>query len=121
MLIGSDLSRLLGGQSCEKSAEIRIAISRAREFGADETGAHISNDPEALASALERLEAYSRRISLPVDPAVSHLFIVKPMTGFPIQNLFSAHPPTAERVTRLRRIAQQMAPRSAGAHDWIAA
>lgn len=89
---------------------IQFAISRSREFGADETGAHVSHDPEALASALEKLEAYSQRIPLPVNPAVSHLFIVKPLTGLSVQKLFSSHPPTAERVARLRQIARQMTP-----------
>jgi heat shock protein HtpX len=87
---------------------IQLAISRSREFGADKTGAHVSRDPEALASALEKLEAYSQRIPLPVNPAVSHLFIVTPLTGFSVQKLFSTHPPTAERVARLRQMARQM-------------
>jgi heat shock protein HtpX len=87
---------------------IQLAISRSREFGADETGAYLSGDPEALASALEKLEAYSQRIPLPVNPAVSHLFIVKPLTGVTFQSLFSTHPSTVERIARLRQIAQQM-------------
>ena len=88
---------------------IQLAISRAREFGADRTGAHVSRDPEALATALEKLESYSQSIPLPVHPAVSHLFIVQPLTGFSVQKLFSTHPPTAERVARLRHMAWQMA------------
>src|SRR5215210_2708549 len=60
---------------------IQLATSRSREYGADKTGAHVGGDPEAQASALEKLEAYSQRIPLPVNPAVSHLFIVKPLTG----------------------------------------
>lgn len=86
---------------------IQFAISRSREFGADRTGAEVGGDPEALASALEKLEAYSKRIPLPVDPAVSHLFIVKPLTGISLQNLFSSHPPTQERVARLRQMARE--------------
>jgi heat shock protein HtpX len=86
---------------------IQLAISRAREYGADRAGAHVGGDPEALASALEKLEAYSQRIPLPVNPAVSHLFIVKPLTGFSMQNLFSSHPPTRDRVARLRALARQ--------------
>lgn len=85
---------------------IQLAISRSREFGADKTGAHVGGDPEALASALEKLEASSKRIPLHVNPAVSHLFIVKPLTGFSMQNLFSSHPSTEERVARLRQMAQ---------------
>lgn len=86
---------------------IQLAISRSREFGADKTGAEVGGDPEALASALEKLEAYSKHVPLPVNPAVSHLFIVKPLTGFSMQSLFSSHPPTAERVARLRQIARE--------------
>lgn len=88
---------------------IQLAISRSREYGADRTGAHVGGDPEALASALEKLEAYSRRVPLHVNPAASHLFIVKPLTGFSVQNLFSTHPPTAERVARLRQMARERA------------
>ena len=87
---------------------IQLAISRSREFGADRTGAHVGGDPEALASALEKLEAYSKHVPLHVNPAVSHLFIVQPLTGFSVQKLFSSHPPTEERVARLRRVTQEM-------------
>src|SRR5262245_44245058 len=88
---------------------IQLAIARAREFGADRIGAHVSRDPEALASALEKLEAYAQHLPLAVNPAVSPLFIVQPLTGFSVQKLFSTHPPTAERVARLRHLAWQMA------------
>lgn len=91
---------------------IQLAISRSREFGADRTGAEVGGDPEALASALEKLDAYSRQIPLPVNPAASHMFIVKPLTGFSMQSLFSSHPPTEHRVARLRQIARE---RSIGA------
>jgi heat shock protein HtpX len=91
---------------------IQLAISRSREHGADRSGAEVGGDPEALASALEKLEAYSRQIPLPVNPAVSHLFIVKPLTGFSMQSLFSTHPPTAERVARLREMAARRTFRS---------
>jgi heat shock protein HtpX len=86
---------------------IQLAISRSREFGADRTGAEVGGDPEALASALEKLDAYSRHIPLPVNPAASHMFIVKPLTGFSMQSLFSSHPPTEQRVARLRQIARE--------------
>jgi heat shock protein HtpX len=104
-LIGSLLMIILAPLA---ATIIQLAISRSREFGADRAGAETSRDPEALASALEKLEAYAQRIPLPVNPAVSHLFIVKPLTGFSLQSLFSSHPPTAERVARLRQIAAQM-------------
>jgi heat shock protein HtpX len=59
-----------------------------------------------LLGVLEKLEAYFQRVPLHVNPAVSHLFIVKPLTGFSMQNVFSSHPPTQERVARLRQMAQ---------------
>ncbi|HEX8138179.1 MAG TPA: zinc metalloprotease HtpX [Pyrinomonadaceae bacterium] len=100
---------------------IQLAISRSREYGADRTGAHTGGDPEALASALEKLEAYSKRIPLNVNPAASHLFIVKPLTGFSMQNLFSSHPPTEERVARLRRMARERAINTGSAFGRISA
>ena len=95
---------------------IQLAISRSREFGADRTGAEVGGDPEALASALEKLDAYSKQIPLPVNPAASHMFIVKPLTGFSMQSLFSSHPPTEQRVARLRQIARERSI-GAGAHS----
>ena len=89
---------------------IRMAISRSREFLADETGARISGSPLALASALTKLEAYSRRLPLRnANPSTEGMFIVSPLTGGGIQNLFRTHPTTEERVERLKTIA-------AGAH-----
>jgi heat shock protein HtpX len=84
---------------------IQLAISRAREYGADETGAQIHGDPLALASALEKLEAYSRGVPMHVNPAAAHLFIVNPLSGQALAGLFSTHPPIPERVKRLRRMA----------------
>lgn len=107
---GSGVGSLVGGLFMVILAPIaamviQMAVSRAREYGADETGAQIHGDPEALASALEKLEYYSKQIPLPVNPAASHLFIVKPLTGASFQELFSTHPPIPERVARLRRMA----------------
>jgi heat shock protein HtpX len=84
---------------------IQLAISRAREYGADETGAHVHGDPLALASALEKLEAYSRGRSLDVNAAAAHLFIVNPLNGWSLAGLFGTHPPIQERVKRLRQMA----------------
>jgi heat shock protein HtpX len=84
---------------------IQMAISRSREYGADDTGAHIVGDPLALASALEKLEMGARQLPMNVNPAASHLFIVNPLSGQMLANLFSTHPPIAERVKRLRRMA----------------
>jgi heat shock protein HtpX len=84
---------------------IQMAISRSREYGADDTGAHIVGDPMALASALEKLEAGSKRIPLDVNPAASHLFIVNPLNGQFLASLFSTHPPVQDRIKRLRQMA----------------
>ena len=84
---------------------IRMAISRTREFGADATGAEISGNPLALASALEKIDRYSK-VPMNVNPAVSQLFISDPLKSFAgrgVGRLFSTHPPTSERVARLRR------------------
>ena len=84
---------------------IRMAISRTREFGADKTGAEISGNPLALASALEKIEQYSK-VPMNVNPAVSQLFISDPLKAFSgnsFSKLFSTHPPTIERVRRLRQ------------------
>ena len=87
---------------------IRMAVSRSREYQADESGALLSQDPEALASALEKMEASAKQRPVNVNPAQAHLFIVSPFggrRGQGIAGLFSTHPPTAERVRRLREIA----------------
>jgi heat shock protein HtpX len=84
---------------------IQMAISRSREYGADDTGAHIVGDPMALASALEKLEGWSKRIPLDVNPAASHLFIVNPLSGRALASLFSTHPPIEDRIKRLRQLA----------------
>lgn len=84
---------------------IQLAISRGREFGADETGARTTNDPLALASALEKLELSRQHVPMAVNPAAAHLYIVNPLSRQAFANLFSTHPPTAERIRRLRAMA----------------
>lgn len=84
---------------------IQMAVSRSREFQADESGAVLSQDPEGLASALLKLEDTSRRVPAPVNPAQAHLFIVNPLRSGGVASLFSTHPPTEERVRRLRELA----------------
>jgi heat shock protein HtpX len=78
-----------------------MAVSRSREFGADATGAQIAGQPYGLARALEKLDAYSKRIPMSANPATAHMFIVAPFTGQAFMKLFSTHPPVAERVRRL--------------------
>jgi heat shock protein HtpX len=82
---------------------IQMAVSRSREYLADETGARISHHPESLARALEKLEMASQRIPMEnAQPATAHMFIVNPLTGKSLANLFSTHPPIEERIRRLR-------------------
>ena len=83
---------------------IKMAISRAREFQADQTGAHNCGNPEALARALEKLEMGSEIRPMKVNEAASHLFIVNPLSGRSMARLFSTHPPIEERVRRLREM-----------------
>ncbi|HUG13548.1 MAG TPA: zinc metalloprotease HtpX [Thermomicrobiales bacterium] len=87
---------------------IQMAISRSREFTADETGARILGDPLPLASALEKLErGVARRPMTHGNPAMEHLYIVNPFAGQAMSKLFSTHPPIAERVEKLQQLALQ--------------
>lgn len=84
---------------------IQMAISRSREYLADETGARLAGNPEYLASALEKLDAYSRRIPMHHgDPSSAHMFIVNPFSAQSMAGLFSTHPPMEDRVRRLRQM-----------------
>ncbi|PSH03866.1 MAG: protease HtpX [Acidobacteria bacterium] len=81
---------------------IQMAVSRSREYQADATGARFTGNPGALASALSKIESYARRIPMQVSPATAHMYIIKPLlSGMSFGNLFSTHPPTAERIARL--------------------
>lgn len=87
---------------------LRFAISRTREFDADEDGARLSEDPLALASALKKLESGIAHSPIPVNQRtenVSHMMIANPFGGLNMKRLFSTHPPTAERVKRLEKMA----------------
>jgi len=82
---------------------IQLAISRSREYLADETGAHLSHRPESLARALEKLAVASHQIPMhDAKPSTAHLFIVNPLSGSSLASLFSTHPPIEERIRRLR-------------------
>lgn len=87
---------------------IQMAISRSREYAADEEGSRISGFPRYLASSLEKLERGVARLPLNANPATAHLFIVNPLRGGGMLSLFSSHPPTRERVARLQKIAREM-------------
>ena len=82
---------------------IQMAISRSREFLADDAGARFAQNPEGLASALEKLGNYARRIPMDANPSTAHMFIVNPLSGGSLMRLFSTHPPLEERIARLRR------------------
>ncbi len=80
---------------------VQMAISRSREYGADESGARLSGNPLYLANALRKLQTASQRIPMDANPATSHMFIVNPLSGGGITKLFSTHPPIEERIARL--------------------
>jgi heat shock protein HtpX len=80
---------------------IQLWVSRTREYQADATGAHFTGNPYALASALAKLDAYSRRVPMAATPSTAHLFIIQPLLGMNFGNLFSTHPPIAKRIERL--------------------
>ena len=83
---------------------IQLAVSRSREYQADATGAHFTGNPYALASALQKIDAYSKRLPLQANPSTAHLFIIQPFLGMNagmFANLFSTHPPVAKRIERL--------------------
>jgi heat shock protein HtpX len=80
---------------------IQLAVSRSREYQADASGAHYTGNPYALASALRKLDAYSRQIPMVASPSTAHLFIIQPLLGVNVGNLFSTHPPIAKRIERL--------------------
>ena len=90
------------------AALVQLAISRAREYEADRAGAEISGHPLWLASALEKIDAHARQVANPVaaaHPATAHLFIVNPLSGGRMDNLFASHPSTENRIRRLRQMA----------------
>ena len=116
---------LLGGRSNENSSPIsavgavlmmilaplaasliQMAISRSREYLADESGASFCSDPQALASALNKLNNYSRQIPMRANPATENMFIVSPLLSGGMQALFSTHPPIEVRIKRLMQMAR---------------
>jgi heat shock protein HtpX len=90
---------------------VQMAISRTREYAADNLGARICGNPEWLASALEKIEAGAHEIendSAERNPATAHMFIINPLSGRGMDNLFSTHPSTENRIAALRQLAQQL-------------
>src|SRR6516165_12502635 len=80
---------------------IQLAVSRSREYEADASGAKCTGNPYALASALQKLDAYSKRLPMQATPSTAHLFIVAPLLGINFASLFATHPPIAKRIERL--------------------
>jgi len=84
---------------------VQMAISRSREYGAEEGGAKIAGNPLYLANALKKLHTASKRIPMEANPATSHMFIVNPLSGGGLLKLFSTHPPVEERIAMLEAMA----------------
>ena len=80
---------------------IQAAISRSREFVADAGGAQIAGSPAGLASALRKIEGYSKQVPMDANPATAHMFIIKPFSVRGLFSLFSTHPPTEQRIAAL--------------------
>ena len=90
---------------------VQMAISRTREYGADRGGAEISGNPLALASALAKISGAAHQIENPTaeaNPATAHMFIINPLSGRRMDNLFSTHPDTSNRIEALQRVAREM-------------
>ena len=106
---GHPMAGLLGVMIAPLAATlIQLAISRSREFSADERGAQLSGNPLALASALRKIETRSQQIPMTAgSPATAHLFIINPFSGGGLVRLFSTHPSTEERIARLQTLARQ--------------
>jgi heat shock protein HtpX len=81
---------------------IQMAISRSREYSADEASAKYVGSPYPLINALGKLDSYSKRIPMDATPATAHMFIIQPFTGQALMRLFSTHPATADRIARLQ-------------------
>jgi len=93
------------------AALIQMAISRAREFEADRGGAELARDPDALADALAKIDAYARGIpmaSAEAHPETAQMMIMNPLSGGGLAGLFATHPPTEERIGRLRAMARRL-------------
>jgi heat shock protein HtpX len=80
---------------------IQMAISRSREFAADAAGASFSGSPHGLARALQKISSASRQRPMKANPSTAHMFIMNPLSGKNLMNLFSTHPPVEKRIERL--------------------
>lgn len=112
---GGGIGELVGGMLMIFLAPIaatiiQLAISRAREYGADATGAQIHGNPLSLANALQKLEVVNQARPMQVQPSTAHMFTVQPFSSGGLSTLFSTHPPIAERVDRLHRMVGRIQP-----------
>ncbi|HZV49802.1 MAG TPA: zinc metalloprotease HtpX [Candidatus Dormibacteraeota bacterium] len=104
-VVGLVLFAILGSVA---AVLIQLAVSRSREYEADRTGARVSREPLALASALRKLERATQAVpSQTAQPAFAHLYLVNPLSGRSLAGLFSTHPPLEERIRRLEAMARQ--------------
>jgi heat shock protein HtpX len=87
---------------------VQMAISRTREYGADRAGAEFTGNPDGLATALEKIQSFASRYPMQATNGTQHLFIVNPLSGAKAMSWFSTHPPTEERVARLREMSRDM-------------
>jgi heat shock protein HtpX len=88
---------------------LQMAVSRSREYDADDYSAHLTGRPDQLASALERIEGFNRRVPMrDAEPATAHMMIINPLRGGGLFSLFSTHPPVAKRIARLNAMAVRM-------------
>ena len=100
-ILGSILMMILAPMA---AMIIQMAISRSREYIADQTGAEICGHPNWLASALAKLQRGSEAIPMDANPSTANMFIVSPLSGSTMANLFSTHPPMEERIARLKKM-----------------
>lgn len=86
---------------------IQMAISRTREFGADRAAVEMTGNPDAMASALNRIQSFAKNYQLPATPGTQHMFIINPLSGGGMSALLSTHPPTEKRIEAIMRLKQQ--------------
>jgi heat shock protein HtpX len=97
---------------------VQMAVSRSREFEADRGGAEICGHPMALANALLKLERGVQLTPMQVNPATAHMYIVNPLSGQTLAGLFATHPPTEQRVAKLRQLASDYSTAHPSVANW---
>ena len=103
---------------------LQVALTRSREYEADASGARLLHDGEPLARALQKIEAYAKQIPMNIDPAQAQAYIINPLSGEGMDNLFSTHPNTENRIAELEKLAAELgvsarsAPRAESSGPW---